>query len=781
MRKITLLTAALAISLVAMAQAMSGTYKVGTTEVSPNFTSLSAAVAALNTNGVSGDVILEITSDISEDANIGLGVNTNGFDITIRPDADVDRTITFTKTTDNKSPSGHFVIGYTDLTTAWSDANTIATNNVTIDGYAVGGNTRRLKFTTSNVSITASKLIVVVGACQNTVIKNCIVENKSTGASAQGIGMVARKGTAIEVSPNGVTIDNNIIKSIASVSGQGVNTTSSGTLTTGKTTGLVIKNNTITAQGRCVWLYYINGGEFYNNEFHLTQLGNAATINYGLWTGTGAAGVYNIYNNKFVEFTTTEASVSGTFGMRALSLAAGTYNVYNNVFSGFDRKGTTLATVNQTYIFFGGTSGKIYNNTFYMPALTVNTTPGYYQAITLSFSNPDILNNIFVSNEDAIVNAFLGSVTTGASDYNVFYNKAGNSKSLFVSGTVNSTFEAYQTANPTKDINSKNIDVEFLNTTDLRLTGTSVGNSNLAVPRVSTVLTDIMGANRAALTYAGAYEESDLTLVAKQFKVTVPKGTSNVYVAGSFTGKNWDITDPFTLKATGNANEFGAILPCVDGIEYKYLCEKGDWDYQEAVFDGANPPLEGTNRSYSTSDNVPIWFRVNKITLNATFATAVPNTLFVKGSFDAWAAGHEMTKNGSTYSIVIGGNAGDKYPANTEYKYYTNDMNADNWESNSDGSNRDNRWAIAPVMGDEIARFVTAIPGTGVDEIQVTARIMRTVSGIEVVLDGEANIELYSINGALLDKTVANSNYSKALNSGIYIIRVNGVSTKFVK
>lgn len=26
-----------------------------------------------------------------------------------------------------------------------------------------------------------------------------------------------------------------------------------------------------------------------------------------------------------------------------------------------------------------------------------------------------------------------------------------------------------------------------------------------------------------------------------------------------------------------------------------------------------------------------------------------------------------------------------------------------------------------------------------------------------------------------------NSNYSKALNSGIYIIRVNGVSTKFVK
>ena len=144
MRKITLLMAALVITMVAMSQAMSGTYKVGTAEVSPNFTSLSAAVAALNTNGVSGDVILEITSDITESANIGLGVNTNGFGITIRPDADADRTITFTKLADNTSPTGHFVIGYltTGLDAAWSDANTIGTSNVTIDGYAVGGTTK---------------------------------------------------------------------------------------------------------------------------------------------------------------------------------------------------------------------------------------------------------------------------------------------------------------------------------------------------------------------------------------------------------------------------------------------------------------------------------------------------------------------------------------------------------------------------------------------------------------------------------------------------------------
>lgn len=60
--------------------------------------------------------------------------------------------ITFTQLADNTSPTGHFVIGYptSGLTAGWSDANTIATNNVIIDGYALGGTTRRLTFTNTN-------------------------------------------------------------------------------------------------------------------------------------------------------------------------------------------------------------------------------------------------------------------------------------------------------------------------------------------------------------------------------------------------------------------------------------------------------------------------------------------------------------------------------------------------------------------------------------------------------------------------------------------------------
>ncbi|NDP21960.1 MAG: T9SS type A sorting domain-containing protein [Paludibacter sp.] len=586
MRKITLLMAALAVSFATMAVGLSGTYKVGTGQIAPNYASLSAAVSDLNTNGVAGDVILEITSDITEASNIGLGVNTNGFGITIRPDADTDRTITFTKTADNTAASGHFVIGLSVLTSAWADANIISTNNVTIDGYAVGGTTRKLKITTASASMSGSKLTVIVGACENTVIKNCIYENNSTGGSAQCIGMVTRKGTSVEVGPIGVKIDNNIITSIASLSGQGINTTSSGTLTTVRTTGLVVKNNIITAQGRCGWFYYINGGDFYNNEFHLTQLGNANTVNYGLWTSTGAGGTFNIYNNKFIESTTMEGSASGTLGMRTMSLAAGTYNIYNNMFAGIDRKTAATAIVNQTYIFFGGTDGMISNNTFYMPALTANTTPGYYQAITLSFANPDIKNNIFISNEDAVVNAFYGSVSTGAIDYNVYYNKVGTTKSLIVAGTTNSTLALHQAANPTKDINSKSVNVNFVNvvTGDLTIAGASIQDNNLSVPRLTTVLTDMNGVVRSDPTYAGALES----------------------------------TLPFIITFIDN-------------------------------------------------------------------------------------------------------------------------------------------------------------------NVEKTARIARTSTGIEITLDGESTIELYTINGMMIDKTRTNGSYSRDLNNGIYIIRINGKATKFVK
>lgn len=591
MKKFTFLMAALLIATVTMAVPMSGTYRVGTAEVSPNYTSLSAVVADINTNGVGGDIILEITSDITEVANIGLGVNTNGFGITIRPDIVADpntdpvRTITFTQLADNLSPTGHLVIGYTSLSAAWSDANTIATNNVTIDGYAVGGTTKRLKFTNLNAAEVNARVLAVVGACQNTIIKNCIVENNTTNTgSPVCIVAVVRKGAAIEVAPINFTIDNNTLTCTVSTVGMGIRLTSSGTLGgTVMVTGFVCKNNLISAQRRILEINYTNGGQIFGNTISLIQPTSTA-LGYGIWTSTGCAGTFNIYNNKIIA-SSCSGSDTAAGGQRVLSLGGSvTCNVYNNMFAGMNRAGTATGAVNQTYCFFGCT-GKIYNNTFYMPALSVKTNSGYYTAIQLSFANPDIKNNIFISNEDGMINAFYSAVTTGVSENNVFYNTAGNTKSLIVSGTTLSTFAAYQTANPTKDLLSKNVNVNFVDAAngDLRIAGASIQDANLAVPSLAAVPTDMFGTVRATTTYAGAHE---------------------------------------------------ALLPFLS---------------------------------------------------------------------------------------------------------------------------------------------------TSVKDVEQTARIMRTASGIQVELDGEAAIELYTFNGVMIDKTKMSGTYSHDLNSGVYIIRINGKATKFIK
>jgi len=70
---------------------------------------------------------------------------------------------------------------------------------------------------------------------------------------------------------------------------------------------------------------------------------------------------------------------------------------------------------------------------------------------------------------------------------------------------------------------------------------------------------------------------------------------------------------------------------------------------------------------------------------------------------------------------------------------------------------------------------------TGLDNVTANARIMRTASGIQVELDGQSTVELYTMNGVMIDKTVVNGTYSHDLNNGAYILRINGKATKFIK
>jgi len=504
-----------------------GNYNIG---VGQTYTTLKSFCDAVNAGTVTGHITAYITSDLTEAANFGLGINTNGFSITIRPDQDINRTITFTSTTDNTGPSGHFVIGNPTPTVAWTDLNTIATSNVTIDGYASGFTTKRLTLTNASASTANARLITLVGACQNTVIKNCIFINNSTSSTSPVcIVAVARQTTGIDVSPINLTVENNTLSGLGSVVSMGMRITNSGTPTT-KVTGFVFKNNIVTARRRLLEINYTNGGDIYNNEFTSLQTGAPGTTSYGLWTSLGLAGTFNIYNNKFLQSTTQE---TGAFGHRVVSLAStATYNIYNNTFAGMDKTAASTAALNLTYLFYSGVAGKIYNNTFYMPALTNATSTGYYSCINISGNTAEIINNIFISDEATHTNpSFISAVPTPASNFNDFYMRQSNINHKVVS--TYTTLAAYQVANPTKDVNSKSVNVNFVSATDLHLSGPSLGDVNLmGTPLGAPFNVDIDGEGRHAIfPYIGA-DETD-------FPLPVELTSFTASVIGSKVRLNW--------------------------------------------------------------------------------------------------------------------------------------------------------------------------------------------------------------------------------------------------
>ncbi len=606
-----------------------------------------------------------------------------------------------------------------------------------------------------------------------------IEENVISNLTCSSIGSNITNGIYTNSASLATSIKLNIIRDLKSY-GTRPNTGSTasmiGIIYAGNNNGNIIGNNTI---------YNLNNA---------TNTADGVEA-YGIFFETINTGISTIEKNKIYGITT--ASTSTNANIIGVYISNGLTNTQNNMIA----LGSGLTTaINMSGIRKSNTkANNFYHNTVVLSGSEVGvagTTNTFAFLKTGSPTSPavDVVqNNILINNRSnasgntqkhyAINLEGTGALTSD--NNNLFANGVGAVLGIVgISPTTTdyATLAAWKTGT-SKDAASVSKYVEFTSLTDLSITGTSVNDVELGAPRLATVLTDIIAASRATTTYMGAHEASDLTIPAptKAFTVTVPNGTAKVYVAGTFTGKNWDITNPHELTATANPNEFTGTFACANDVAYKYLCEKSDWDYQEAAYNGSNPPVTGSNRAYSATDNVPIWYRVKSVKLNVSFATsAVPTQLFVKGGWDSWATPIELTKSGSTFSTTISGVLGDKIPADTQYKFYTNDMNTDNWESNADGSGRDNRWSIAPVMNDEIARFTTQII-TKLDNAATQARIIRTLSGIEVQLNGLSTIELLNVNGVLIDKTISNSTYSRKLDNGIYILKINGLATKFIK
>jgi len=504
MKKFTFLAIVLAVSTMVMAVGgMSGVYKVGVSEVAPNYTSLSAAVADINTLGVAGNIVLEITSDITEPANFGI-LNSTDFSITIRPDADTDRLITFTQAGDNTACSGNIVIGLSNVND-WASIGTA--KNITIDGYAVGGSTRRLILENVATNNNACKPVHIIGFADNITVKNCILTDKTSGSSAFGVvSCRVRNSNSIDYIPNNIVVDNCLISTVSSTAA-GIFVSNSGT-PVGRPVGIVFKNNDITVRHRAISINYSGTSIIDNNVLRVNQTASGmASFAIG---GTSAGLVSTtISNNRIVQLGTANTAGAGN-GIRGIQASAGgTWNIFNNFITGFATPATGTTEVVGIRV---GSASNVYNNTIVLNNVTT-TGPGTTPAACVVTYNTaaDIKNNILITEEDDFASyAIYASSIPNSSDYNILYRSGTtNAKIGFVAAVARETLVDWQTGSE-KDANSKSVSVTFTDSAagNLLLAGASVQDANLAVPRLPEVLKDILGTDRADLTYAGAHEST---------------------------------------------------------------------------------------------------------------------------------------------------------------------------------------------------------------------------------------------------------------------------------
>lgn len=282
---------------------ISGTTTVGEGGTYPSLTGPGGLFAALNGAVLTDNLVVQVTSDLVETGGVMLNqANSNDYPlatVTIRPDSPVMRTI-----------SGAAAGGLISLNGA---------DRVIIDGRS-GGAGLYLTFRNSNISSSATTLLLINDACENTV-SNCIVEGAGTSAT---LGVIAfSTGTTSGNDSNLVTGCQ--VRDLSSSAGVPRNAIcSSGSSSTVSNSFNTISNNEVfnfnsfgiyaASTGNDSWT--VSG----NNVYLVNAATNSAT-GINMWGG----GVQHITGNSVRDLVTTSTSISGIrFG------GTGIINIWGN-------------------------------------------------------------------------------------------------------------------------------------------------------------------------------------------------------------------------------------------------------------------------------------------------------------------------------------------------------------------------------------------------------------------------------------------------------------------
>jgi hypothetical protein len=405
---------------------MSGTYNIGASQTSPNYTTITAALFALQTRGIAGPVTLNLM-DANYNAASGetfpltLGTVTGASainTITLKPSSGITSTITAVN-----AGSAAFRFNGTDY--------------FIIDGSNNGTNSRNLTIINNTNTLNSAVLWLAsqgTGAgCSFFTIKNCNVSTSPTIAT-NAIFDIYLAGTSISTAGQGADNDNVIIEN-NQLSSAGYGIYAAGVPTTGELNNLEITRNIIGTN-----VIAFRGIDVSNITTNSKISGNEImNIGAGVnWTGTiiivgiqisGTSNNTEISNNKIYNTTastSTSSTAVGAFGISTASNSLTNITIHNNLIYGVRAHGVgalASSTGGMAGIrLFGGTNNKVYHNTVVM-----NSTPVHATATGSSFSAAMIVNTAFTTALDVRNNIFIntaGMAFSGSKAYSLYYNFA---------------------------------------------------------------------------------------------------------------------------------------------------------------------------------------------------------------------------------------------------------------------------------------------------------------------------------------------------------------------
>lgn len=496
---------------------LNGSYNVGAGQTAPNFTTLTSAMNTLSDVGVGSPVTFRL---MDAGYNVGTGetfpLSINGFTgssavntVTIKPASAMNVTIA-------------------------GNANSIfklnGADNIILDGSnIINGTTRNLTIIdTANTSaiVWLASAGLNAGAV-NVTVKNAILSgNSATAATNFGIFSAGQTlGTGqTGAHNNNLSVLNNRITNVGfGIYANGVSGSKHSTVN--------ISNNFIgdsvnggTTVG-CVGIYLSNAEGLTVASNTILNISSTYTTGGGPHGVSLQAGAVNAVVNNNIISKVIYTGASG-YGGKGIDVNTGDANsnieIRNNMISGISGDGwSTLGSDAIVGIRLLGNSGniRIYYNSVILAATSSGGTAGNLSAALYAasgISNLNVRNNILVNpmfntsqlgSKAYAIATDIGGTTAYTFNYNN-YSTLGTQGILGYKAGDFATIAAWRTASA-QDVNSKNVNVNFVTATDLHLTGTSNGDVNLVATPITGLTTDIDGTTRSAqYPYMGADEAS---------------------------------------------------------------------------------------------------------------------------------------------------------------------------------------------------------------------------------------------------------------------------------